>query len=83
MNIILLDYTGKQHTVSIPDDTEEIKIMVVSGDMIMFSPIFFDTDIEHTRKQHFDDGEYTITKDKFQALSSLTSSYDLSSLSDD
>ena len=83
MDITLLDYTGKQHTISIPDDTEEIKIMVVSGDMIMFSPVFFDTDVEHTRKTHFDDDEYTISKDKFQALSSLTSSYDLYNLSND
>lgn len=50
MDITLLDYTGKQHTISIPDDTKEIKIIVVSEDMIMFSLISSDTDIEHTRK---------------------------------
>lgn len=82
MDITLLDYTGKQHTVSIPDDTEEIQIKVVSGDMIMLSPIFFDTDIEHTRMYNFNDGEYIINKDKFQALSSLTSSYDLYDLTE-
>lgn len=82
MDITLLDYTGKQHIVSIPDDTEEIQIMVISGDMVMLSPIFFDTDIEHTRNQNFSDGEYIINKDKFQALSSLTSSYDLYDLTE-
>lgn len=82
MDITLLDYTGKQHIVSIPDNTEEIQIKVVSGDMIMLSPIFFDTDIKHTRRQNFNDGEYIINKDKFQALSSLTSSYDLYDLTE-
>lgn len=41
MDITLLDYTGKQHIVSIPDDTEEIQIMAISGDMVMLNPIFF------------------------------------------
>ena len=50
--------------------------------MIMLSPIFFDTDIEHTRNWNFSDGEYIINKDKFQALSSLTSSYDLYDLTE-
>lgn len=47
--------------------------------MILLKPVYFDTGLG-TRDAHFYDGEYTITRDKFKALSSLKGSYDLFSL---
>lgn len=76
MNIDLLDWSGKKHTVEIPDNTEEITIRLVSGDMILLNPVYFDTGLD-TREIYLYDGEYTINKDKFKELSSLKSSYDL------
>lgn len=79
MNIDLLDWSGKKHSVEIPDDTEEVTIKLVSGDMILLKPVYFDTGLG-TKDTHFYGGEYTITRDKFKALSSLKGSYDLFSL---
>lgn len=81
MNIGLLDWSGKKHTVEIPDNTEEVTIKLVSGDMILLKPVYFDTGLG-TRDIYLYDGECTINRDKFKELSSLKSSYDLFSLAE-
>lgn len=81
MNIDLLDWSGKKHSVEIPDDTEEVIIKLVTGDMILLDPVYFDTGLG-TRILNFYDGEYTISKDKFKALSSLKYSFGLFDLTE-
>lgn len=75
MKIRLLDYKYDEHFVEIPDDTEEIVINVISGDMVMTSPIHFDT--SNTRIMNFNDGTIVLKKDEFYKLDEISSSYDL------
>lgn len=75
MKIRLLDYKYDEHFVEIPDDTEEIIIEVISGDMVMTSPIHFDT--SDKRLMNFHDGTAILNKDKFYILNEITSTYDL------
>lgn len=75
MKIRLLDYKYDEHFVEIPNDTEEIVIEIISGDMVMKSPIHFDTS-DH-RILNFHDGTVTLSKDKFHILDEITSTYDL------
>ena len=82
MVIQLLDYRGKKYPIDIPDDTQEILIRVISGDMVLFEPIYFDTGKDN-RAFSFFDGEYIIERKDFDKLTSFTSSYDLNSLNDD
>ena len=74
MKIRLLDYMKEEHFVEIPDDTEEIIINVISGDMVMIAPIHFDTS-DH-RILNFFDGTITLNKDEFYKLDKAESSYD-------
>lgn len=80
MKIKLLDYSGEEHYVEIPDDTEKLVITIVSGDMIMHKPIYYDTGTP--RMVDFFDGCYTIPKKNFAKLEELEYSYDLSELSE-
>lgn len=82
MIIQLLDYRGKKYPVDIPDDTQDLFIHVVSGDMILLEPIYFDTG-KGSREYNFNDGQYIVERKDFDKLSSFTSSYDLASLNDD
>lgn len=43
MIIQLLDYLGKKHPVEIPDDTQELHIQIISGDMVLLEPVHYDT----------------------------------------
>lgn len=76
MKITLLDWSGAKHYVEIPDDTETITGRVVSGDMIMTSPIYHDTG-EHTRTMNFHDGGFTIERENFHRLNEISDSYDV------
>lgn len=82
MIIQLLDYSGKKYPVYVPDNTQEVFIRVISGDMVLFEPVYFDTG-KGTRIFSFFDGEYIIERKDFDKFSSFTSSYDLSSLNND
>lgn len=80
MKIKLLDYSGEEHYVEIPDNTDELVITIVSGDMIMHKPVYYDTGT--LRMMNFFDGYYTIPKKNFAKLEKLEYSYDLSELSE-
>ena len=41
MVIQLLDYSGKKYSVKIPDNTQELHIQIISGDMVLLSPIYY------------------------------------------
>ena len=75
MKIRLLDYKYDEHFVEIPDNTEEIVIEVISGDMVMTSPIHFDT--SDSRVMNFRDGTAVLSRDKFHILDEINSTYDL------
>lgn len=76
MKITLLDYSGAKHYVEIPDYTETITGRVVSGDMIMTSPIYYDTG-EYTRTRNFNDGSFTIDREDFHKLDKMLDSYEI------
>lgn len=76
MKITLLDYNGAKHYVEIPDDTTTITGKVVSGDMIMTSPIYYDTG-EYTRTMDFDDGGFTIEREDFHKLDKISDPYEI------
>ena len=76
MIIQLLDYLGKKHPVEIPDDTQELHIQIISGDMVLLEPIYFDTG-KCSRSYDFNDGEYFIKKENFDKMNNLSESYDL------
>lgn len=75
MKIRLLNYEGKKHYVEIPDDTEQIVVSVVSGDMILESPKYYDTG--NFRAMDFYDGSVTIKKDKFNEFNNVENSYEI------
>lgn len=76
MKITLLDYSGAKHYVEIPDDTIVITGKVVSGDMIMTYPIYYDTD-EYTRTMDFNDGSFTIERENFHKLDKMSDPYEI------
>ena len=76
MVIQLLDYSGKKYSVKIPDDTQELHIQIISGDMVLLSPIYYDTG-QNSRTINFYDGDYFVEKKDFDKLSSLDSAYSL------
>ena len=79
MKIRLLDYSGKEQFVEIPDNTQEIVIDILSGDMVMTYPIFFDT--SRNRVMDFYCGSFTISKKDFHYLDEIKESYDLFEIS--
>lgn len=74
MKIRLLDYLHKEHFVEVPDNTQQITIKVVSGDMVMLSPVKYDT--SNTREVNYNDGIFTLQKNQFSILESVDSSFD-------
>ena len=75
MKLRLLDYEGTEHFCEVPDNTEQVTINIVSGDMVMVSPVHFDT--SNTRIMGFYDGTVTLSKEEFYKLDKVENSYDL------
>lgn len=75
MKLRLLDYAGKEYFCKVPDNTEQVTINIVSGDMVMVDPVHFDT--SNTRIIGFYDGTVTLYKEKFYKLNEVENSYDL------
>lgn len=82
MIIQLLDYTGKKHPVEIPDDTKELYIQIISGDMVLIDPVYYDTG-KDSRNINFFDGDYIIERKYFEKLSSIDSTCSLFDLIND
>lgn len=82
MIIQLLDYLGKKHPVEIPDDTQELYIQIISGDMVLLDPVYYDTG-KDSRVINFFDGEYIIERKYFDKLSSIDNTHALFDLIDD
>lgn len=74
MKIRLFDYLSNEHFVEIPDDTDEIDIRVISGDMILTSPVYYDT--SNDRMLNYYDGEFTLQRKDFHVLDEVESTHD-------
>ena len=74
MKIRLLDFSGVEHFVEIPDDTNEITIKVISGDMVMTSPFRYDTSDD--RLMNYYDGEFTLQKQDFHVLDEVKNTHE-------
>lgn len=74
MKIRLLDYKSAEHFVEIPDDTEYVDINIVTGDMVMTSPVVFDT--SNTRMINIREGEFTVTKEMFHIFDEAEDTFD-------
>lgn len=74
MEIKLLDYCAKEYFVEIPDTTEYIYGEIISGDMILKEPKYFDTGL-YTRTMNFYDGAFKIARKDFKKFNNITDSY--------
>lgn len=81
MIIQLLDYLGNKHLVIVPDDTKKLHIKIISGDMVLLAPVYYDTG-KDSRIINFYDGEYVIERKYFDKLSSIDSACSLYDLID-
>lgn len=79
MKIQLLNFANEKFFVEIPDDTEAVAISLISGDMVMTYPVFYDTG-KFNRLHDYFDCSCIIKKEKFNKLNDLKSSYDLINL---
>lgn len=75
MKIRLLDYADHAKYCEIPDDTEEIAISVISGDMVMTYPIYCDS--SNDRVMDFNYGSTIISKENFDKLNNIHNSYEV------
>lgn len=64
MKISLFDYDSIRHEVEIPDDTQEISDIILSGDMVMLKPFMYDTG--NNRTTDFLDDTFTIKRNQFE-----------------
>lgn len=75
MKIQLLDWAGNPKWVEVPDDTEKVSGVILSGDMVMEKPIH--ADASDDRFQSFYDGAWEVRREDFDKLNSLSRSYDV------
>lgn len=74
MKIRLLDWQSEEHYVEIPDNTKAIVGEIISGDMVITYPIFYDTG-KDTRIRNYYDGTFTIDEKDFDKLELIERSY--------
>ena len=75
MKLRLLDYARKEYFCEVPDNTEQITINIISGDMVMVDPVHFDT--SNNRITDLYDGTIILKKEEFHKLKKINSSYDI------
>lgn len=75
MKVKLLDGDGNPKWVEIPDDTEKVSGIILSGDMVMTSPVH--EDASDDRFVDFYDGAWEVRREDFDKLNSLSRSYDV------
>lgn len=76
MRLRLLDYQANEYWIEIPDDTEYIEGEIISGDMVLKSPIEFDTG-EWTRWTDCHLGSFRIPTEELKWFNSIESYYEL------
>ena len=75
MKLRLLNYAGIEHFCEVPDNTEQVTINIISGDMIMINPVYFDT--SNDRIIDFYNVTVVLNKEEFHKLEKINESYDL------
>lgn len=75
MKLRLLDYAGEEYFCEVPDNTEQVTIDIITGDMVMVDPVYFDT--SNDRMMDFYDGTMVLNKEEFHKLEKINKSYDL------
>lgn len=75
MKLRLLNYAEEASFCEVPDNTEQVTIKIISGDMVMINPVHFDTSSDRIRD--FYDGTVTLDKKEFYKLEKIKNSYDL------
>lgn len=78
MLIKLLDWKNRAKWVEVPDDTQEVSGVILSGDMVMERPIH--ADASEDRVTDFYDGSWTVKREDFDKLNAFTDSYDVMKL---
>lgn len=78
MRIKLLDWEGSAKWVNVPDDTQEVSGVILSGDMVMEKPIHVDS--SGCRLHNFYDGSWSVKREDFDKLNSIEESYDVLNL---
>ena len=76
MKIKLLAWNGVSHEVKIPDETEYIVGQVISGDMVLEYPVYYDTGARN-RIMDFNDGSFRVARKDFDKLEKLTDPYEI------
>ena len=79
MTALLKDYSGEIHKVEIPDDTQVIAGINISGDMVMIYPVFFDSDT-HFRYDDLLEESWSIERKDFDTIKDGAGELDLSKL---
>lgn len=78
MKIKLLDFEGTATWVDVPDETQEVSGVILSGDMVMEQPLHKDS--SDCRTQDFYDGFWSVKREDFDKLNAITKSYDVLNL---
>lgn len=79
MIALLEEFSGEIHKVEIPDETQVIVGIVVSGDMIMIYPTYFDSDT-NCRFDDYLDSSWSIERKDFDSIKTDVGELDLSLL---
>ena len=79
MIVLLKDFSGDVQDVEIPDDTQVIVGINISGDMVMIYPVFFDSDTNF-RFDDFLEESWSIERKDFDTIKDGTGKLDLSKL---
>ena len=79
MIALLKECSGKIHKVEIPDETQVIVGIVVSGDMIMIYPAYFDSDTHYRFDDYLEDS-WSIERKDFDSIKTDIGELDLSLL---
>lgn len=79
MKVRLLDYKDREYWVDIPENTEYLEGEIISGDMVLAKPVFFDTgDTEQCKRtMNFFDGRFIVPISDLKKFNSIEKSYDV------
>ena len=73
MKIRLLDWQGHSCYVEVPEDTDKIRGIILSGDMIMLEPLYRDS--SRDRVYDYYDGYFVVERKDFPKLEQIVDSY--------
>ena len=75
MKIRLLDYAGNKYWVRLPEDTQVVYGLVVSGDMVMNAPVLNDTG-DGSRIDDYIEGYWKVDVQQLEDFNKIKESYD-------